>query len=154
MRGAKIFSAVAAVIIFFTGAIAQAEEPVENPSAKKTVKDYAQTAQGDYTGLVVDCRGLGLKTAASPVIKNTNGTKIYGHKNLDLDKIISMGMVDYVRDPKNISRAGENPLVVKAVALEDFNCNPVVSIADSNKILIENYATKFLKNLSVVFLFD
>ena len=154
MRGAKILSAFAAAIIFFTGAIAQAEDPVENPPAKKTVKDYAQNAQGDYTGLIVDCRGLGLKTAASPVIKNTNGTKIYGHKNLDIDKIISIGVADYVDDIKKCSRAGENPLVVKAVALEDFNCNPVVTVADSNKILIENYATKFLKNLSVVFLCD
>ena len=68
--------------------------------------------------------------------------------------IISVGMVDYVNDPEKISRAGSHPLIVKAVALNNFNCNPVVSIEDSNRILIENYATKFLKELSVVFLFD
>ena len=90
----------------------------------------------------------------SSIVAASNGTKIYGHKNLDIDKIISIGVADYVDDIKKCSRAGENPLVVKAVALEDFNCNPVVTVADSNKILIENYATKFLKNLSVVFLCD
>ena len=90
----------------------------------------------------------------SPVILNTNGTKIFGHKNLDIDKIISMGMVDYVQDSEAVSRAGENPLVVKAVKLENFNSNPVLSIADSNRVLIENHATKFLKDLKVVFLFD
>ena len=156
MRLAKIFSALAAAIILVTSASAQAEEEqtADTQPTKKTVADYAQLAQGIYTGLVVDCRGLGLKTAASPVIKNINGTKIYGHKNLDIDKIISQGMVDYVSDPEKISRAGSHPLIVKAVALENFNCNPVVSIEDSNRILIENYVTKFLKELSVVFLFD
>ena len=164
MRGAKFFSALAAAIILATSTIAQAEEQLEMqnepessvvaPSVKKTVKDFAEMAQGDYTGLVVDCRGLGLKTAASPVIKNSNGTKIYGHKNLDIDKIISMGVADYVKELEKISRAGSHPLIVKAIALENFNCDPVVSVADSNRILIENYATKFLKELSVVFLFD
>ena len=165
MRGAKIFSAFAAAIILSTSALAQAEEQIEMQtetesessapaSVKKSVKDFAEMAQGIYTGLVVDCRGLGLKTAASPVIINANGTKIYGHKNLDIDKIISIGVADYVNDPKNISRAGSHPLIVKAIALENFNCYPVVSVADSNRILIENYATKFLKDLSVVFLFD
>ena len=90
----------------------------------------------------------------SPVIQNSNGTKIYGHKNLDIDRVIREGMADYVDDVENVDRAGKNPLVVKAVALENFNSNPVVAIPDSNRILIENHATKFLKDLKVVFLFD
>ena len=156
MRAVKIFSAVVAVIILLTSANAQAddEQTADAQPKKKTVADYAELARGIYTGLVVDCRGLGLKTAASPVIKNVNGTKIYGHKDLDIDKIISQGMVDYISDPEKTSRAGSHPLIVKAVALDNFSCNPVVSIEDSNRILIENYATKFLKELSVVFLFD
>ena len=133
--------------------------PASNPQnpyrmQKKSVKEYASFAQGDYTGLVVDCRGLGLEPVMSPVIKNSNGTKIYGHKNLDYDRIIREGMAAYVDDPENADRAGSNPLVVKAQALENFNSNPVVAIPDSNRILIENYATHFLKDLKVVFLFD
>ena len=122
--------------------------------ARKSVEEYASMAEGDYTGLVVDCRGLELQPVMSPVIKNTNGTKIYGHKNLDIDKVISMGMADYIDDPENVERAGTNPLVVKAQAVENFNSNPVVAIPDSNRILIENHATQFLKDLNVVFLFD
>lgn len=134
-------------------------QPVTNPAPRqqvqrKSVADYAAMAKGDYTGLVVDCRGLELQPVMSPVIMNSNGTKIYGHKNLDYDKIISMGMADYVDDTENTSRAGDKPLIVKAVALQNFNSNPVVAISDSNRILIENYATKFLKDLKVVFLFD
>ncbi|MBR0260811.1 MAG: hypothetical protein IJQ85_03355 [Selenomonadaceae bacterium] len=163
MRAVNFLSAVAALIILATSASGECESeniPVEVQTEsetrpiKRTVAEFAEMAQGDYTGLVIDCRGLGLKTAMSPVVKNANGTKIYGHKNLDVDKMISMGMVDYVNDPEKISRAGKNPLVVKAIALDNFNCDPVVSIEDSNRILIENYVTKFLKDLNVVFLFD
>ena len=121
---------------------------------RRSVEDYASSAQGDYTGLIVDCRGMELQPVMSPVIKNTNGTKIYGHKNLDIDRVISEGMADYILDTANVDRAGVNPLVVKAVTLENFNSNPVLSIPDSNRVLIENHATKFLKDLKVVFLFD
>lgn len=159
----KIFSTITATIILFTTSNGLAAETAETPPAEKTtlpqvikksVEEFISAAQGDYTGLIIDCRGLGLKTAMSPVIKNVNGTKIYGHKDLDIDKIIAMGMVDYVDNPDNVARAGVNPLIVKAVSLDNFNSDPVVSIADSNKILIENRITKFLKELRVVFLFD
>ena len=151
MRVPKILSAIAAIILLSTNTSFAEDNP---PMAKKSVEEYATAAQGNYTGLIVDCRGLGLKTAMSPVIQNVNGTKIYGHKNLDVDKIISIGMVDYVTTPENSARAGSNPLIIKAIALENFNSTPIVSIFDSNKILIENHATKFLKDLKVVFLFD
>ena len=124
------------------------------PPRRRTVAEYASMAQGDYTGLIVDCRGLGLQPVMSAVIKNTNGTKIYGHKNLDIDRIIREGLADYVSDEDSVGRAGENPLVVRAVAVEDFNSNPVLAIPDSNRVLIENYASKFLKDMKVVFLFD
>ncbi len=136
-----------------------AQVPYESPSVmpKRSVEDYASAAEGDYTGLIVDCRGLELQPVMSPVIQNSNGTKIYGHKNLDIDKVISMGMASYAVDASDQvsrSRAGNNPLVVKAKSLANFNSNPVLSVPDSNRVLIENYVTKFLKDLKVVFLLD
>ncbi len=128
--------------------------PTTTEPVRRSVEEYASMAQGDYTGLIIDCRGLGLQPVMSAVVKNTNGTKIYGHKNLDIDKIISMGVADYISDEDSVQRAGANPLVVKAVAVENFNSNPVLTIPDSNRVLIENHATKFLKDMKVVFLFD
>lgn len=125
-----------------------------NQVAKKSVEDYASFAEGSYTGLIVDCRGLGLQPVMSPVIKNVKGTKIYGHKNLDIDRVISEGMADYIDDIEYVDRAGSHPLVVKAVSLENFNSNPVLTVPDSNRVLIENHATQFLKELKVVFFFD
>ena len=109
-------------------------------------------AIGGYTGLIVDCRGLGLKPVMSPVIKNTDGTPIYGYKNLDYDKVIENGMAGYVTDISRASRAGTNPLIVRAVSLDNHNGNPVLSLADANRVLIENGATGFLDTASVVFL--
>lgn len=55
----------------------------------------AGQAIGGYTGLIVDCRGLGLKPVMSPVIKNANGEPIYGYKNLDSATVIANGMASY-----------------------------------------------------------
>lgn len=136
-----------------TAAPVSYEDQIRN-KVRRTVSEYASLAKGDYTGLVVDCRGLELQPVMSPVVKNSNGTKIYGHKNLDIDKIIEMGMADYVSNVDSVQRAGDNPLVVKAKAVENFNSNPVLEVPDSNRVLIENHATKFLPELKVVFLFD
>ena len=106
---------------------------------------------GGYTGLVVDCRGLGLSPVMSPVIKNESGSPIYGYKNLDIDKVISQGMAAYTYDITNAPRAGTNPLVVKAVRVDNHNANPVLSLADANRVLIENGATGFLDRTNVVF---
>ncbi|MBR2774222.1 MAG: LPP20 family lipoprotein [Selenomonadaceae bacterium] len=128
--------------------------PTTSQPVRKSVTEYASMAEGNYTGLIVDCRGLELQPVMSPVIMNSNGTKIYGHKNLDIDRVISEGMADYIDDTEHVDRAGTNPLVVKAVGVQNFNSNPVLAVPDSNRVLIENYATKFLKDLKVVFIFD
>lgn len=121
-------------------------------SASSAAKAPSGRAIGGYTGLIVDCRGLGLRPVMSPVIKNTDGTPIYGYKNLDYDRIIENGMAGYVSDVSRASRAGTNPLIVRAVSLDNHNGNPVLSLADANRVLIENGATGFLDTASVVFL--
>ncbi len=111
-------------------------------------------ATNNYTGLVIDCRGKKLNPVMSPVIRNNEGRSIYGFENLDIDKVIELGMASYTLTPNDeISRerAGNNPLVVKAVKLEKFNSNPVVSVDDANKILIANQTDQFLDNCAVVF---
>ena len=109
-------------------------------------------AIGGYTGVIIDCRGLGLKPVMSPVIKNDKGIAIYGHKNLNYDKVVSDGMVGYASNPSQASRAGNHPLIIKAQSLTDHNANPVISTADANRILIENSTSNFLNDTKVVFL--
>lgn len=109
-----------------------------------------QTVRGGYTGVIIDCRGLGLVTAMSPVIKDSNGNKIYGYKNLDCDYVIQNGMASY----NNERRAGSNPLRIKAVNVDGLikPCDPVISISDASLLLAENSKAHFLNKCAVVFL--
>lgn len=120
-----------------------------------TIINQPTIVNANYTGLIIDCRGLGgVNPVMSPVIKNANGQAIYGHKNLDIDKIIMNGMASYasdVSDQVSRSRAGNNPLIIKAVKLSDLNATPVVAVADADKILAANQHDKFLENCAVVF---
>lgn len=125
-------------------------KPIYSDKGSSATSAPAGTAIGSYTGLIVDCRGLGLKPVMSPVIKNAGGSAIYGYKNLDYDAIVVDGMAGYSRDLNNTSRAGNNPLIVKAVSLDNNNANPVLSTADANRVLIENGATHFLDGAKVV----
>ena len=134
--------------------VAVSEKPVKKARTKKDsslLLEKTTTSDELFTGLVVDCRGLGLNCAMSPVIKNKKGEAIYGHKNLDYDLVISKGMVSYTTDIDNYDRAGSKPLVVKAISLENFNGNPVISVADANRVLIENKKAGFLDQMNVVF---
>ena len=110
-------------------------------------------AIGGYTGLIIDCKGLGLNPVMSPVVKNVKGIKLYGHENLNYDLVVRDGMASYATGMNQASRAGSKPLVLKAVRLEDHNANPVVSEADGSRILIENGASGFLNKTAVVFLY-
>lgn len=128
--------------------------PIGEASSAAPVPEAAlgMKAVGGYTGLIVDCRGLDLNPVMSPVIKNGKGQPIYGYKNLDYQKVISNGMAGYMSDTNSSSRAGNNPLVIKAISLEDHNSYPVISVADANRVLVENSASGFLDNCAVVFI--
>ena len=119
-----------------------------------TIVNQPTVVNNKYTGLIIDCSGMNINCVMSPVIKNANGQAIYGHQNLDYDKIIINGMASYADqayDEISRARAGNNPLVVKATNLADLNANPVVSVADADKILAANQHDKFLENCAVVF---
>ena len=111
----------------------------------------AGRAVGGYTGVIIDCTGLGLRPVMSPVIKAENGRPIYGYKNLDSDKVVQNGMASYARSETDATRAGTNPLRLRAVSV-DGNANPVLSAADANRLLLENSASGFLDATNVVFL--
>ena len=109
------------------------------------------SAVGGYTGVIIDCTGLGLRPVMSPVIKAENGRPIYGYKNLDSDKVVQSGMASYARSDADATRAGTNPLRLRAVSV-DGGANPVLSSADANRLLLENSVSGFLDATNVVFL--
>lgn len=124
--------------------------------SKETIREISDMA---YTGIIIDAKGLGLEPSFSPVIYDSNGRGIYGIRNIDKEFAISQGMVEYSNDLANASinsRAGNNPLVIKALATKGGGnsknmVNVVVSVEDGDKILLANEKTGFLAKCSVVF---
>ena len=129
-------------------------KPVEQEAFPAPSVNTDITVTANYTGLIVDCRGMGLKPTMSPVIFNTSQQAIYGYKNLAYDNVVASGMASYVVSMNgNVSRAGSNPLIVKAVRLERNNSYPVVSVADADRILLENQKSHILDRCAVVFIY-
>lgn len=115
---------------------------------------------GEYSGVIVDASGLGIVETFSPVIYDTNGRAVYGIENLQNDALITdIGMVSYsnsVNDSIAIQRAGNAPIIVKAVEVRGGNnsvnkVNVVISTTDADKILLANEKTHMLENCAVVF---
>lgn len=114
-----------------------------------------------YSGIVVDCRGLGLDCTFAPQILDVNGRGVYGIENIDPDFAVSKGMVEYSRDlafaTSGKSRAGSNPLVVKAVAVKGGTnsknqVNAVLTAEDADKVLLAmSNNDSLLENAAVVF---
>ena len=122
-------------------------------------KDVKAVQRAGYTGVIVDASGLGLEATFSPVIYDENGRAVYGMKNIDPDYAISKGMVEYAASLEGAvakSRAGANPLVIKATAVRGGGnsvnkVNVVVSADDGDRILLANEKSGMLHNCAVVF---
>ena len=102
-----------------------------------------------YTGLVIDCRGLNLAPALTPEIKSAGGLVIYAYKNVGYQTTIEKGMSDYSAAIEDSARAGSSPLIVKAVKVSD-SCDVIVSDEDADKILAVNQSANILANCAVV----
>lgn len=158
MKGLKLFLATLAVMTFSAGqnfALAASVSASMSTEIKFELNTGTEKKNVTYSGVIIDCRGLGLKTSASPVIKAESGKIIYGDKDLDFDKINEIGMAEYTTTiPESVARVGKNPLIVRAVKLDRFNTCPVLTNIDAEKVILANESGEFLKELSVVFLTD
>ncbi len=140
--------------------VPQAPLSVDLQSTPLTQQEVNAVKGVAYTGVVVDASGLGLEPTFSPVIYDVNGRAIYGVQNIDKNLAISKGMVDYSNDllgaTGGASRAGTNPLVVKASSVRGGGnsvnpVNVVVSVEDGDRILLANANSNILGNGAVVF---
>lgn len=141
-----------------------AYEAPEKVTKKSTVLDketFKEVKGLKYSGIVVDCRGLGLDCTFAPQILDSNGRGIYGMENIDKDFAVSKGMVEYSKDMdfamSGRSRAGNNPLMIKANGVKGGtnsvnHVNAVVTPEDADKILLAMQNNKkVLDDCAVVF---
>ncbi|MBR1859027.1 MAG: LPP20 family lipoprotein [Selenomonadaceae bacterium] len=125
-------------------------------NSELTEAEVQEIRDASYTGVVINADGI--DPTFSPVIYDTEGRAVYGVENLDYDKVVADGMVNYTESVEGAiedGRAGNNPLIINAVGTtggsNNTNVNAVVSVEDANKILVANESTGILEDTSVVF---
>lgn len=114
---------------------------------------------GSYTGVIIDCRGLGVEPAMSPQIVDANGKEIYiGGMPIDPDMVVNIGIVGYadsMQQAQANARVGNNPLVLKAVRSGGRQkTDAVVSADQGQQILAANGKSNFLSHSKVIFVLD
>ncbi len=109
---------------------------------------------GAYTGLIIDCRGLGLERAMAPNILDTSGRTLYSSQNLSSQTIVHNGLASYVKSPqdKAANLAGPNPLILKCTSLADFHRNPIISKEDGDRLITAVHQYDFLRIGAVIFI--
>ena len=114
----------------------------------------------DYTGLVVDCRGLELARSLCPRILDQANTNLWGTLTVSTELVNERGIAAYttaLTDPALAERVGKHPLIVKALRVsggKSVKTDAVLSPADTEFVRAENAKTRFLDKLNVAFLVD
>lgn len=112
---------------------------------------------GAWTGLVVDARGLGMRSCMSPVVIDANGRQIYPDPRHvpPLDYIQEYGIADFVKMEGQSKRAGDNPVYVRPIQAKGAARDTVViTVSDAERILEAEKQGGFLKRWRVVFVVD
>lgn len=108
--------------------------------------------EGPFTGLVVDARDMPIQRTMGPRIVSESGEVLYPDPThtLSPDELQDRGMASYDPDPGSAQRAGNHPLVVRAIDLTGFGRDDVVvSSSDAERIRSANRRTHFLDTFSV-----
>lgn len=113
------------------------------------------TYDKSHTGLIIDASSLGVQPDMSPKIYDINGTEIYGTIEASSEYVVENGIISYAKDlesAKQIGRAGNDPLIIKAVSRgkDLLKSDVVISEKDGYIIRKANEKTKFLDKCNVI----
>ena len=127
------------------GGLATSLAPVGDLVVKKTM------GPSPFTGLIVDAGDLRIKPALHPRLLDAEGQEVYSAKMVAPNALRQRGTAMYVKDlarAKASSRAGKNPLVVKAARVGASATDIVLAAAGLQKLKAESQA--FLTEAKVV----
>jgi hypothetical protein len=134
---------------------------VEKVKETPTIVAVAVTSGPACTSVIVDTLGFNVMRAMSPKIRTRNGDEVWGTLKMDPDEIQDHGPVAYTRtiaDAKKCSRAGSNPLMLKAIGRAGGSrmCDVVLSDDDVTKLKSADQSAKppFLAAMKVIVVVD
>jgi hypothetical protein len=115
-------------------------------------------AEGFFSGLIVDARGLGVRPAMAPKILDENQKEVYGSAFVSREFAVQQGMCGYVKDPgaaKTNKRVKGNALFVKGIkSMGPGKSNIVISNADAAKLRSSSKHLSFLRECRVIIIVD
>lgn len=92
------------------------EWPQEKPVPEGMELIPKQIDSTEYTGIIIDCHGLGLNPCIFPKIVNEMEEEVYSINFADPQYVVDGGLVFYTtKDVYNNPRIGNNPLRIQAV---------------------------------------
>ena len=125
------------------------------PVAPVPVSSREAISRRPNTGLIIDCLQSSVERTAAPVIYDEDGQIIYSRSNVTFEVLAISGLCDYVdQNSTDYSRAGNAPIIIRPLALRDFNRNFVVSRADGARILAADAESGMLADAAIVVLIN
>lgn len=112
----------------------------------------------EYTGFILDVRGLNAVPSMSPTIIDESGKEVYGSAYISREFAVQQGTVVYERDlesAQNNPRVSGNPLIIRALrAHGSCRCNFIISNQDASKVQGASENLLFLKKCKVIIVID
>lgn len=109
----------------------------------------------DYTGLIINAKGLPVEPMILPSVFSEEGLEVYGRYNVDIRHAGKHGIVAYAHsedEAMKLKAAGGHPYYT--VALKEMKGCPVVADRDVRKIFSSRNTVDMLKKCRVIFIID
>ena len=116
---------------------------------------WGDTVPTEYTGLIIDARGLGLRPMLLPSLYDENGREIFGREYIHSPTAVARGTVAYCYDEDEAmrhSKSGNRPFFT--VALRAIRGCPVIASNDAAKIYSSPETRNNLKNCNIVIILE
>lgn len=134
------------------------DENLTNALVEKPKKPKKVSGEGaaNWTGLIINARGLGLTPSMAPRVVDEAGKEVYGTEVVSEKGLKQGGIVGYVKaDAQAGERVGDKPLVVKGLRLVDKSkTDLVIANGDADKLRDPTQNLSFLADGKVVILVD
>jgi hypothetical protein len=132
-------------------------EGKELPAGVKPVP-YETGDAPQYTGILIDAKGLDSRPALFPQVVTESGDDVFNSDFAEPEQLTQYGLVGYFHDRTQAliaDRIGSNPLIVRALGAAGTNyCDLIVSQADAARIHGSKSSLDLLSHCRIGFLVD
>lgn len=144
-----------AVKLYATKGLSGILQPQKHITPPLPVTETPDSNPGDYSGVIIDCRGLGLEPAMSPAVMSQTGGEVYlGTVQVQPDFVITQGIVGYaysLAQARQNVRVGAKPLIIKGLsATGSFRTDVVIAKEDVRRLLGLDASKNILRQARVI----